>query len=189
MRTEYRNYLVVKLHSVVCLGSDLKDGNLIVPTSLNIVLTWCLTFFKREMASAPDTKKTHKCIFCSKMIPMMKKPRRTPCGHFGCEKCLTYLMEVEKLPECNICEAKFPTDMVPSELSLDFGDEYSCDPCGSKGTGSEAVLYCRECNRRVCETHVEVSQLNFQTKPEKLVTLLNYSHLVQSLCYAVVKET
>ena len=125
------------------------------------------------MASAPDTKKTHKCISCSKVMPMMKKPRRTPCGHFGCEKCLTYLIEVKKTPECAICEARFPTDMVPSELPLDFGDEYSCGPCSKKGKASEAVLYCRECNRRFCETHVEVSQLCLLIKLKMFVTLLN----------------
>ena len=92
------------------------------------------------------------CKLCNTAEPSLTSPRRLACGHVFCRPCL-----VKAKPEkCPTCERNLPAAMVVDDLPVDFGPNYSCGACSKKGRALLAKLYCRECNQRLCEVHLEV---------------------------------
>jgi hypothetical protein len=114
------------------------------------------------------TVKTSACTFCSSADSEMINPRRLPCGHRFCEKCLSGQLGTDGqiiCPTCNhqVLEQQQQVSdellMYPASLPLDYGPHYSCTACVKKGEPARAVFYCIECDKRMCDKHAEVSVL------------------------------
>ena len=97
------------------------------------------------------------CPHCSSSMSKMILPRRLPCGHIFCEKCLVGQFGTYGEIACHTCGEVLDSDVQPNSLPLDYGPSYSCGACLKKGVSVRASRYCADCDSRMCDKHTEVS--------------------------------
>jgi hypothetical protein len=120
------------------------------------------------------SKNIPPCPWCDHTIADMISPRRLPCGHVFCEKCLIGQLGTFGHVACATCQKVLDSEIRLDTLPLDYGEDNSCDGCMKRGISCKATHYCRECSNKMCDKHTEVFliQLNITTNVIKCLCQL-----------------
>lgn len=96
------------------------------------------------------------CVVCNVSTPDMRDPRGLPCGHIACRVCLSQMKDSDGVVTCRVCEKTLDGSVEVDDLPVDYGEDCRCDPCYKKGKMSLARLFCKACQKKMCDSHIEV---------------------------------
>ncbi|XP_021362318.1 uncharacterized protein LOC110456093 [Mizuhopecten yessoensis] len=156
-----------------------------------------------EAAPIPE----YRCLICTTPY---KEPRKLPCGHTFCYRCLTSYIEAEHVTAdedrhyfpCPVCDAPsaprdvstdvstwaecFPiNNLYLNPITAETSDVHLCAPCQRGKESNPAEVWCTDCGEKLCK-QCRIS--HERSKASSKHRLVSVSTVVGGICDVMVDE-
>ncbi|XP_021362333.1 uncharacterized protein LOC110456101 [Mizuhopecten yessoensis] len=156
-----------------------------------------------EAAPIPE----YRCLICTTPY---KDPRKLPCGHTFCYRCLTSYIEAEHVTAdedrhyfpCPVCDAPSAPSDVSADVSTwaecfpinnlylnpitaETSDVHLCAPCQRGKESNRAEVWCTDCGEKLCK---QCRIYHERSKPSSNHRLVSVSTTVGGICDVMVNE-